>query len=305
MGAFLTSASSANGLAAPIRIALIRPMHFPRFWTTVNQGDVSAWGWSDESRAKAEGHAQERLLKILERLRHGGRPTANRYGYPDRPMREEVLREFRDGSGGLAGAVTRNSYGCLVLNAVNLLIVDVDAPAAKESRFLAGLFGFKKPDNNGGRDVFIEDLNSRISGWLAASPEWGWRVYRTAAGMRLVATHKPFAPADIVTAKAFDAFGADPLYRRLCGTQKCFRARLTPKPWRCGMDKPRGRWPWGNEKTEARFRQWETKYLAKAKDYATCQLLGHFGSSVTDRALMPLIEFHDQISQAGSGLPLA
>ena len=45
---------------------------------------------------------------------------------------------------------------------------------------------------------------------------------------------RPIAPADQV----FDTLGADPPYRRLCRTQKCFLARLTPKPWRCGVAKP-------------------------------------------------------------------
>jgi hypothetical protein len=27
---------------------------------------------------------------------------------------------------------------------------------------------------------------------------------------------------------------ADPDYVRLCAVQECYRARLTPKPWRCG-----------------------------------------------------------------------
>jgi hypothetical protein len=280
-------------------------MHFPRFWTTVRQGNVSAWGWSDESLAHAEGHAQGRLLKIFERLRRGGGPTANRYGYPDRPMREEVLREFRGPSGELIGAVSRNSYGCLVLNATNVLIVDVDAPESKESSFLAGIFGFKKPDLNRRPDAFVEEAQRRVADWLKSRTGWGWRIYRTRAGLRLIAPHLPFSPESSECREAFDAFGADPLYRRLCGTQKCFRARLTPKPWRCGMDKPRGRWPWGNEKTETRFRQWEAKYLAKARDHATCQLLGEFGSTWIDPALAPLIEFHDQVSQAKSGLPLA
>src|SRR5262245_9298698 len=111
-------------------------MHFPRFWTTARRGGVSAWGWSDESPAHAEAKAAERLSRILARLARGGRAPVQRYGYPDRPMREEVLGEFRTPSNVLRAAVTRNSYGCRVLNTADLMIVDVDAPEAKESSFL-------------------------------------------------------------------------------------------------------------------------------------------------------------------------
>lgn len=279
-------------------------MYFPRYWTTAKRGDVSAWGWSDESHVQAEGKATERLSRILDRLARGAKTPVQRYGY-DRPMREEVLREFRAATGTLRAAVTRNSYGCLVLNTTDLMCVDVDAPEAKESSFLAGLFGFRRPDRGRRPEDFTDGLMARIQQWLTRRPDWGWRVYRTRAGMRLVATRQPITPDDSACKEAFEAFKSDPLYRRMCASQKCFRARLTPKPWRCGVDKPRGRWPWANEKTEARFRQWEAKYLVAAKDYATCNLLSQYGNADMDPAFLELVGFHDEITRAQSGLPLA
>jgi hypothetical protein len=110
------------------------------------------------------------------------------------------------------------------------MFVDVDAPEAKESSWLAGLFGFHEPDPNRNPDAFKGTLMSRVNDWVSRQPEWGWRVYRTAAGIRLLATHQPIAPGDAMCKTAFDAFESDPLYQKLCTTQKCFRARLTPKP---------------------------------------------------------------------------
>jgi len=281
-------------------------VHFPTYWTTAKDKNLTAWGWSDESLAHAAGHAAERLARIKDWLRRGGKPALQqRYGYPDRPMREEVLREFRSNNGTLRAAVTRNSYGCLVLNTADLMFVDVDAPEAKESSFLAGLFGFRRPDKSRSPDEFMNGVMARVQDWLNRQPAWGWRVYRTRAGVRLVATHQPVASEDPVCVAAFDAFEADPLYRKLCATQKCFRARLTPKPWRCDMDKPRGRWPWANEKTEVRFRKWEAEYTASAERYATCNFVGHFGHADIAPELRPLVEFHDQATRAASGLPLA
>ena len=279
-------------------------MHFPRHWRIAKRGDVSAWGWSDESPAHAEARAAERLTKVLDRLARDPKTPAQRYGYPDRPMREEVLREFRSTDGALDAAVTRNSYGCLVLNTARMMFVDVDAPEAKQSGFLAGLFGFRKPKARRPEE-FTEGVMARVEQWLARRPDWGWRVYRTRAGMRLLATHQ-FVPPEVAEChEAFEAFGADLLYRRLCANQKCFRARLSPKPWRCGVEKPRGRWPWANEKTKAKFRQWEANYFAAAKDYATCQFLGQFGQAVIHPALQHLVAFHDETTRVASGLPLA
>ena len=104
-----------------------------------------------------------------------------RYGYPGRPMREEILREFRAPNGAVHGIVTRNSYGCVVLNTANLMFVDVDAPEARESSFLAGLFGFRQPDKNRKPEEFANGLVTHVHQWLAARNTWGWRVYCTRA----------------------------------------------------------------------------------------------------------------------------
>ena len=58
----------------------------------------------------------------------------------------------------------------------------------------------------------------------------------------------------------------NPLYRRLCRTQKWFRARLTPKPWRCGFENPPCRWPWPDGRAEARYKDWETRYKKACRD---------------------------------------
>jgi hypothetical protein len=282
-------------------------MHFPKYWTTAKDKNLVAWGWSDTNLAEASGRAAERLARIRAWLSQRARtPLQQRYGYgDDRPMREEVLREFRTPEGTLRAAITRNSYGCLVLNTTDLMFVDVDAPEAKESGWLAGLFGFRKPDHTRDPDAFMNTLTARVRDWIERQPDWGWRVYRTAAGVRLLATHAPFASDHAMCRAAFEVFAADPLYRKLCATQKCFRARLTPKPWRCDVEKPRGRWPWGNEKTEARFRKWEAEYAKAAARYATCRLIGHFGTTGIAPEFQALVELHDQATRAESHLPLA
>lgn len=282
-------------------------MHFPKYWTTARDKYLNAWGWSERSLAEAEVMAAARLQKIKTWLAQRSRePKQQRYCYgDDRPMREEVLREFRAPDGSLRAAITRNSYGCLVLNTADLMFVDVDAPEAKESAWLAGLFGFREPDHTRDPDAFMNTLAARVLDWISRWPNWGWRVYRTAAGVRLLASHEPFASDHATCQTVFEMFEADPLYRKLCATQKCFRARLTPKPWRCGMDKPRGSWPWADEKTELRFRKWEAEYAKAAERHATCHLIGQFGRKDFDPALRELVELHDRATRAESRLPLA
>jgi hypothetical protein len=282
-------------------------MHFPKYWTTARDKDLVAWGWSDHNLAEAHGRAAERLVRIKDWLSRGRKnPLQQRYGYgDDRPLCEEVLREFRAPEGTLRAAITRNRYGCLVLNTADLMFVDVDAPEAKESGWLAGLFGLRKPDHTRDPDAFMNTLMARVNDWVGRWPGWGWRIYRTAAGVRLLATHEAFTANASMTQTAFEVFEADPLYRKLCATQKCFRARLTPKPWRCDADKMHIRWPRGGEEWEARFRKWEAQYNKEAARYATCKLVGQFGNSQFHPALRELIELHDTATQAESNLKLA
>jgi hypothetical protein len=280
-------------------------VYFPKHWHQARNGPATGWGWSDESPEAARTEAERRAARVLEWLKQGFPENRGRYGYPDRPMREEVLREFRDADGSLKAAVSRNSYGCLVLNTADALFLDIDGPESKESNFLAGLFGFRRPDKNRKAGAFEAGVTEGVQRWLRSHPDWGWRLYQTRAGFRLLATHQPVKPDDAAVDEAFRHFNADPLYQKLCANQKCFRARLTPKPWRCGVGQVPARWPWPSEKAEARFREWEADYLASAGAFATCRLVGHLGNPVISPAIQELVDFHDKATRAEVELPLA
>ena len=100
---------------------------------------------------------------------------------------------------------------------------------------------------SGGIERRVRAARKRIARFVASHPGWAVRVYRTPSGLRAMATHQRFAPNDPAVTAFFDAVGADPVYVRMCINQQCFRARLTPKPWRIGISahmKPRpGVWP--------------------------------------------------------------
>src|SRR5205814_5995494 len=90
--------------------------------------------------------------KIAERFRVTGHSWQKGGYYPDRPFREQVLQQMKTSSGDVAAVVTRNSYGCLVLNTSQIMFVDVDLPEPKVPR---GLFSrlLGKPDLTPPRDV--------------------------------------------------------------------------------------------------------------------------------------------------------
>ena len=278
-------------------------MRFPQFWAKGTHGNFAAWRSSDESLSAALALANEAARKLAERIA-ADLPPPRGYGYADRPLREQVLREFKDGTGAISAAITRNSYGCLVLNTARAMFIDVDLPEPEFSvgRWLRNLLGQTRepsPDAAQGR------ILAQAEAWVHRHPGWGWRVYRTCAGFRLLATHALFDPAVVVSDPLFDEFEADPLYRRLCKSQECFRARLTPKPWRCRMSAPPTRWPWLDAEAETTFQSWEGRYLKACEGWATCELLAIPGHQEIHPEIQPIVRAHDEATRAVSKLPLA
>ena len=276
-------------------------MNFAPFWARAEcEGQIS-WRWSFHSLAEAQSLATQAAQQIAERIRHGDIPHDHRY-YPDRPFREPVLREIKNGAGETAAVVTRNSYGCLVLNTARVMFVDVDLPEPKRPGLFKRLFGkpeIAPPDNPQNEAIAKAEL------WARNHSGWGWRIYRTRAGLRLLATHALFDPETATSDGVFDALGADPLYRKLCQTQKCFRARLTPKPWRCRLLKPPARWPFESEKAEARFKKWEREYQFETENRATCQFVRKIGNADVHPDVQLILGVHDETTRAESKLELA
>lgn len=285
------------GLALALGFDHDSSMNFPPFWAKGSSDGFSCWRWSTVSLQEAQAVAQEAARKLAGRFAGRNKPL-DRYAYGDRPLRELVLREFRSNSGDLAAVITRNSYGCLVLNTARAMFVDVDLPEPDSAGggFLKKLFGKSQPaPANNAQDLAL----AKAEVWVQQHPEWGWRVYRTRAGLRLLATHALFNPESAPSETAFDALGADPLYRRLCKNQKCFRARLTPKPWRCGVWQHAPRWPWPDAKAESRFQKWEKKYLAACGEFAT------LGNRQVHADVQSLVNVHDEATRAETKLKLA
>lgn len=279
-------------------------MRFPAFWSRAKSGPATAWGWSDDSPEAARAMAAERAAALAARLRADQRPPRRAGYYPDRPFREPVIRELAGAEGTVAALVTRNAYGAEILNASDALFADIDLPPPRRPGFLARLFGAQEPARGAPTPDEAAAL-ARATAWAEAHPGWSWRAYRTAAGLRLLATHVTFDPADPVVGQAFAALGVDPLYRRLCSAQRCFRARLTPKPWRMGIRRLPPAWPWAGSSEERAFIAWDRDYRSAANRHATCELVGVIGSRDIPPALRELVGLHDAACRVGSGLPLA
>jgi hypothetical protein len=278
-------------------------MRIPRFWAraegTVDKPggeplSLMAWGWSDESRDAANALAKQRFGSLVDRVRQG-LELPRGYAYGSRPMREEIIEELRGSGGEVRGLLTRNSYGAVVLNAARAMFIDIDLPegALQEKK---GWFGSK----SGGEAAALDGLRGKLQ--AAAG---GVRVYRTAAGFRLLATDKLYGPTSPDAERIMRAVGADPAFIQLCKVQDSFRARLTPKPWRCGKRPPPGQFPREDAGDRQLFAAWLEEYERASSAVATCRFVEAIGSGQVHDEVAPIVSLHDERTKADAGLPLA
>lgn len=263
---------------------------------------VSATGWSDENLEEARRRAEEAAARMAERIRMGGRPPKKAYGYGERPLREEMVRELHGDDGERIAAVTRNSYGALVLNAARVPFVDID----KKREGLASRLGRKLGAWFGRRESASESEEvGRIIDWAQAHPGYDFRLYETFSGFRLLITNRLIGPTSDDAASLLEGLGSDELYRKLCAQQACYRARLTPKFWRCGAKRPPHRYPWETAEQEEAYRRWEGEYERITARHATCRLIQTIGEGPMPEEARRVVELHDEMTRCESGLPLA
>ena len=263
-------------------------MKIPSHWSQATAEEVdgqghkvsiSCWRSSDISQDDAHQSALNAAKRALGRLIRGER--LDDYAYGERPMREEVLNVIADPTGEPWIAITRNSYGAVILNTAKVAFIDLDFPPATIGGQWNALFSRLMGKTTASADAQRESqIWNRLEQCVMENPGYGFRVYRTSAGLRALATHALFDPADPSTVHLLDRLGSDPLYVRLCKSQGCFRARLTPKPWRCGYVSNPIRWPREDARQQARFEKWEAKYTSRQAKFATCRLLGTLGTGL-------------------------
>jgi hypothetical protein len=308
-------------------------VRFPKHWARATAlvgsarpglpAEIACWRSSDASVEAAETEARVAAESLAARLRTG-EPFPGSYSYGDgRPLREELIEVVASEGGEPTVAVTRNSYGCLVLNTARTAFVDVDLDTASASNTApVSTEPPSAPPPRIGRTLFAVMFGAAaprsktapppqpappefLRRWIEADARRGARVYRTAAGFRYLLTHATFDPTSPETAEMLAALDSDPLYRRLCAAQRSFRARLTPKPWRCGAGSLRVPFPRPDARRAERIERMLRGYEAKAARYATCALVAALGSDRIDPEVAAVVAFHDRATRAGSKLPLA
>lgn len=246
------------------------------------------WGGSNTSLDDARRAAKQALDELVQRVAREGLPCDD-YSYSMRDVPEELVREI-----GATAGITRNGKGCLVLNTADAMFVDIDISGPG---FFAKLFGATRESEEKKRIALLTE-------YLAENPGAGARIYRTRGGLRYLFTHAQ-QPVNDAAIALMQRLGSDRMYVRLCRNQKCYRARLTPKPFRIGCPRIAGHYPYATPALQEGFNRWLEMYTRNGEGYAVCEFLSAEGSSRIHPAIAPVIAEHDRASRATMPLPLA
>lgn len=301
---------------------------------------IKRFGWSNESPEDAQEMANQRAQEVMNAKISGKdvRRIDHKVAYNGAeglPIREEVISRIGE------QVITRNSYGALCLNSPDVLFADMDfenfrtsialKPLSITSLLVAvvlgiisgelvvtfalfiGIFiilysvksylnGVKLKKNGGIEQVLLNHIES----FSHKHRTHLMRIYRTPFGMRVLFMNKTFDPQSDEVSRIFSELNADPIYSSMCRRQNCFRARISPKPWRMKMErlKKTGVWPLSEERLNER-KKWVDSYEQKAKSFASCKYLKEMGSGSKDKTCEVVRKIHDEYSRAGSVLDLA
>lgn len=324
---------------------MIVPAYWSEAKSTVTVGGqqrtLMRFGWSDKSEADAREHAKRRVAEALERVRAGEQVRQRDHKVPYNgaeglPIREEIVARHGD------AVVTRNSYGALCLNTPDVVFADVDIDPRRRVGWPLAVFavlvlvGFVASRMLGsgwvlvaavvigalvaagvGRRVAdvlstrqqkpLDAARARIEAFAEENPDWLLRLYRTPMGYRVLVMHDTFDPGEEQAFEFMAAIASDPVYVRMCRNQKCFRARVSPKPWRIDVEhiRPRpGVWPVRKERLPAR-REWVRNYERKAEAFASCRYELTLGRGRSSRRCDDIRRIHDRYCKAESGLAIA
>ena len=306
-----------------------------RYW-------LVAWGGSNSDLSDAESEASKSIQAMQQTLNKNGY-LKDAYEYEhDRPLKESVIERFGDIETPYA-AITRNRYGALVLNSVRVFVADVDraktvyvpeesrsehkprtsslsSPVAKNQGILSRLFGWVKKGVDDSRarnrEKLIEQAEAerleqealafaRFDAFHSKFPSVSFRVYETAAGYRIVVTNQTIETDSAESSLWLDELGSDKLYTRLCKKQQCYRARLTPKPWRLPDCTTEVFYPSEQYVNENGLEAWLKRYDEQSREFAVCRLVKSYGDELVIDEVAKVLSVHDKHVLGYSTQPLA
>jgi hypothetical protein len=273
-------------------------MKFAKYWEKINLAvdkkhfdseSISIWGASNTSSQDALDNAHKRAQEF-KAFCSDSFNDSQLYQYSNGYIKEEVLDEFSS-NGEVIGIISRNYYGAKILNSNAVFFGDIDIkPKSSFFSKLLNFFGKKENTKN--------TVINAIKHVQEQNNQYSFKVYETFAGLRVVITNKIFSANSKEVDNLFKLLNVDPLYAKLCKNQACFRARLTPKPWRIGVSypTPETRYPRKNQNFEKTYLNWLNKYEQISQKYCVVKEVASFGSHPEHPQVTKILAIHNKFA---------
>jgi len=246
---------------------------------------ISCFGGSNHSESDALNDGHQRLEAVKRRITGTERGKGHDY---EADIREEPLQWIGD-----RDVITRNRYGAEVLNSTSCIFVDIDEPVFRLWQIFRRIRSREQK-----KQAILEFVGRRLK--KGDLRDFGIRIYETHSGVRLIIEGKALDPRSKESTNLLRSFHADRLYSTICRKQNCYRARLTPKPYRIKMKPIRLQYPY-EEKDRKKIDGWISEYNSKSQGFASCHIVQVTGGD----SLSIAVRYHDERTRAHSSLPLA
>ncbi|PID58799.1 hypothetical protein CSB45_02020 [candidate division KSB3 bacterium] len=236
---------------------------------------------SNISKEDARDHAKKQALTIEQRISSNKRKKD--YEVPIKEHVEEIIDDNN--------IITICRYGAKILNTTDYTILDLDDYAFDFFDIFKAVRKMPKKD----RIVF------KFLERLKKYPEIGndFRIYETAKGIRVIGKNY-VNPAIKSYQSLMRKFAVDWYYIIMSKKQNCYRARITPKPYRMRIKTIKIRSPLDCETKE--YCDWVKNYELSAQKYCVVK---HIKSIGRDFSSEPIIRLHDSICKASQVYKLA
>jgi len=227
---------------------------------------------SNVSQQDAHGRLAELAKRIEERIRL--RQPRQQY---EAEIREHVVQAIDENN-----VITICRYGAWILNSTQYAFYDLDdVPRSFWDMF-------RSWDRNQRKDRIVQKFKENYVRY----PELGdsFRIYETFAGIRVIG-RQYLAPQHPRFDTIMRGLVVDDLYHLLCKKQQCYRARLTPKPYRMRFSAIKIRSPLDCQTDQ--YRQWAVRYETASRRFRVVKLLeticADFGHEM-------VVQLHDQLT---------
>lgn len=232
---------------------------------------ISILSGSNESKEDAHTEATTKAHQIEERIKN--RSQKEKYEVAIREHVDQIIDE--------TNIISICRYGAKILNTTQYTILDLD-----DYRFsFFDLFGRLKKLSKKERIIYKFERN------VTRFPELGrdFRIYETNKGIRVIGKQY-VTPAGKYYTAMMRKLSVDGIYVQLSKKQNCYRARLTPKPYRMKSATIKIRCPLDCE-TSAYY-DWSNTYEAASKNFSVVKLAKINGMDFSQE---PIVKLHDEI----------